>query len=80
MRLPRDLSGAELVKLLRIFGYEPTRQSGSYIRLTSMLHGQHHITIPAHDPLRPGTLNAILTQVASHQSLSREALLQTLFA
>lgn len=79
MRLPRDLSGADLVRLLRALGYTPTRQSGSHIRLTTTLKGQHHITIPAHDPLRLGTLNAILTEVATHHSLSREELLALLF-
>ena len=29
MRLPRDVSGADLVKSLRQFGYQVSRQSGS---------------------------------------------------
>ena len=35
MRLPRDLAGLELVKLLRGMGYEVTRQTGSHMRLTT---------------------------------------------
>jgi len=31
MKLPRDLSGVELAKLLRRYGYEITRQTGSHI-------------------------------------------------
>ena len=78
MRIPRDLSGADLVKRLGRLGYEVTRQSGSHIRLTSRVQGEHHITIPNHDPLRIGTLAAILDGVAAHHGLTREALLQRL--
>jgi predicted RNA binding protein YcfA (HicA-like mRNA interferase family) len=34
MRLPRDVSGAELVKRLGRIAYRVTRQTGSHIRLT----------------------------------------------
>lgn len=34
MRVPRDLSGADLVKRLEKLGYRVTRQSGSHMRLT----------------------------------------------
>ena len=30
MRIPRDLSGAELVKKLRFYGYVVVRQEGSH--------------------------------------------------
>jgi predicted RNA binding protein YcfA (HicA-like mRNA interferase family) len=79
MRIPRDLSGAELVKRLGRFGYEPTRQTGSHIRLTSLARGAHHITIPNHDPLRIGTLATILDAVAAYQGLTRDELLRRLF-
>ena len=49
MRLPRDLSGADLVKRLGRFGYSVSRQTGSHLRLTSTTQGEHHITIPNHD-------------------------------
>jgi predicted RNA binding protein YcfA (HicA-like mRNA interferase family) len=78
MRLPRDLSGADLVKCLGRFGYSITRQTGSHLRLTSTTQGEHHITIPNHDPLRIGTLAAILDNVASHHGLTRDALLHRL--
>jgi predicted RNA binding protein YcfA (HicA-like mRNA interferase family) len=79
MRVPRDLSGAELVQRLTRLGYATTRQTGSHIRLTTQVHGEHHVTIPNHDPLRLGTLAAILNGVAAHHRLSRDALLQRLF-
>lgn len=59
MRIPRDLSGADLVERLGRLGYEVTRQSGSHVRLTTHARGEHHITVPKHDPLRIGTLAAI---------------------
>jgi predicted RNA binding protein YcfA (HicA-like mRNA interferase family) len=34
MKLPRDLSGAELAKALAQLGYRVTRQTGSHLRLT----------------------------------------------
>ena len=79
MRIPRDLSGAELVKRLGRLGYEPTRQTGSHIRLTSLTRGEHHVTIPKHDPLRIGTLASILDAVAAHQGVTRDELLVRLF-
>ena len=70
MKLPRDLSGAQLCKALGKLRYETTRQTGSHIRLTTAERGQHHITIPNHDSLRVGTLAAILAEVASHAAVS----------
>jgi predicted RNA binding protein YcfA (HicA-like mRNA interferase family) len=55
MRLPRDLSGQDLIKALHKLGYQMTRQTSSHIRLTTQRHGEHHVTIPDHDPVRGGT-------------------------
>jgi len=79
MRLPRDLSGNDLAQALRKLGYQVTRQSGSHLRLTTQQHGEHHITIPQHNPLRIGTLSGILTDVATHFELSRDELAERLF-
>jgi predicted RNA binding protein YcfA (HicA-like mRNA interferase family) len=79
MRLPRDLSGQELVRLLSTFGYVVTRQTGSHARLTTQKGGQHHITIPMHDALRIGTLAGILDDVADHLGMSRNELAEQLF-
>ncbi len=78
MKLPRDISGLSLAKALKALGYEITRQSGSHIRLTTAVNGEHHITIPAHDPLKIGTLAGILGDIARHHELSRDELLSTL--
>ena len=79
MKLPRDLSGVELARALSGIGYRITRQTGSHLRLTLEIPTQHHITIPAHDPLKVGTLAAILADVAGHLKISREDLQQQLF-
>jgi len=79
MRLPRDIGGAELAKLLGQYGYQVTRQTGSHLRLTTQSGGEHHITIPAHSPLRVGTLNAILLEVAQHLKREKSELIQELW-
>ena len=78
MRLPRDWGGEKLARLLRRYGYEVTRQTGSHMRLTTQQGGEHHVTIPRHSPLRIGTLNAILKDVGQHLGLERDALLAEL--
>lgn len=79
MRLPRDLSGQDLAKALKIFGYSITRQNGSHMRLTTLERGEHHITIPQHNSLRVGTLATILADVAEHFELSRDQVIEQLF-
>ena len=79
MRLPRDLTGEALARALGKLGYEVTRQTGSHLRLTTRAGGERHVTVPRQDPLRVGTLSAILADVASHARLSREEVLERLF-
>lgn len=80
MRLPRDLSGHELIGFLRRYGYERTRQLGSHIRLRSTIRGRvHHVTVPDHGSLRLGTLNQILSDVADYLDIERSDLAQELF-
>ena len=80
MRLPRDISGTQLARLLRQYGYEQTRQTGSHMRLTSVSQGsEHHITIPNHDSLRVGTLNGVLQDVAVYLGRSRDDIAEELF-
>ena len=79
MKIPRDLSGNEFIKLLKNYGYMPTRQSGSHIRLTTNSNGEHHITIPNHSPLKIGTLSTIIGDIAFHLNLSKEELMKELF-
>jgi predicted RNA binding protein YcfA (HicA-like mRNA interferase family) len=80
MRLPRDITGDELAKALRALGYEITRQTGSHMRLTTTVQGEHHLTIPRHDPLRVGTLAGILGDVAAHFQTTRDDISGRLFS
>jgi predicted RNA binding protein YcfA (HicA-like mRNA interferase family) len=80
LRLPRDVGGDDLAGLLSRFGYAVTRQAGSHLRLTSTWTGKdHHVTIPNHKPLRIGTLNSILTEVAAYLEMEKEDLIAGLF-
>lgn len=80
MKLPRDITGAELATLLRRYGYVATRQTGSHLRLTSSYKEiEHHVTIPLHNLLKVGTLNSILRDVASYLDIDRNALVEALF-
>jgi predicted RNA binding protein YcfA (HicA-like mRNA interferase family) len=80
VKLPRDLSGLELATLLRRYGYEVTRQTGSHLRLTSTTLGaEHHVTIPRHASLRVGTLSGILAEVAGYLQRDRAELADELF-
>jgi len=75
MKLPRDVDGPRLLKALRVLGYEVTRQKGSHIRITTLLDGEHHEAIPAHSPIKTGTLASILKGIAAHHRLKVEELL-----
>lgn len=80
MRIPKNLSGKELIKALEILGYSVSRQVGSHISLTTNQNGVHHITIPNHKPLKVGTLSSILNSIANHFDISKENLIAKLFS
>ncbi len=77
--IPRNVSAKELVKALEIYGYVKTRQTGSHIRLTSNINGEHHITIPDHMPLKIGTLNNILKEVAAYLGKNKQDIIEELW-
>lgn len=78
MKLPRDVSGGELVKALRALGYAEDRQRGSHIRVTTQQDGEHHEAVPNHNPIKVGTLSSLLKSVAAHHKLTVEELVQKL--
>jgi predicted RNA binding protein YcfA (HicA-like mRNA interferase family) len=79
MKIPRDITASDLIRALRVLGYEPVRQDGSHIRLTTKMDGTHHVTVPNHRPLKTGTLlGGILKPVAAHHKLTVEGLLAKL--
>jgi len=73
MKLPRDVNAAKLIKSLKKLGYEVSRQTGSHIRLTCSQGQQHHLTIPNHNPLKIGTLSAIISDLAEYHKKSKRA-------
>jgi predicted RNA binding protein YcfA (HicA-like mRNA interferase family) len=80
VKVPRDLRGSDLIKLLNIFGYAPVRQTGSHIRLRSEYGGKEHlITIPNHNPIKLGTVQSILSDVAQNLKMTKQELIERLF-
>ena len=78
--MPRSLSAEELVKKLAKYGYFIARQTGSHLRLTRIFNGtESHLTIPNHNPLRIGTLNNIIQDLASHLGIQKSDALKELF-
>ena len=79
MKIPRDIGGQELVAALHRYGYRVTRQTGSPLRLTTRVNGEHHVTIPVHPALRVGTLSAILEEVSHHVKRTKSEMIQELW-
>jgi predicted RNA binding protein YcfA (HicA-like mRNA interferase family) len=79
-KIPRNISGRELAKLLNSYNYNVVRESGSHIRLISTYQQtEHKITIPDHQPIKIGTLNNILNDIAEYLKISKQELINELF-
>ncbi|MHB1664022.1 MAG: type II toxin-antitoxin system HicA family toxin [bacterium] len=79
-KIPRNISAKKLINLLKKYNYKVTRQTGSHIRLSSILNNiEHKITIPDHDYIKIGTLNNILDDVAFFLKISKEDLINGIF-
>ena len=79
MKIPRDLSGRELVKILeKNWDYRELKQEGSHIILQTEVPSRQRIPVPDHHPLRLGTLNNILRLIARHKGVEKEDVLKTL--
>ncbi len=72
MKLPRDVSGGELVRSLRRLGYEVVRQVGSHVQLAVTRGNRYKLTIPNHRALRVGTLDGIIDAVSQQLAMSRD--------
>ena len=81
MRIPRNISGVELVALLRRnYGYTLVRQNGSHMQLVSYFMGyEGHVTVPHHNPVKVGTLIRTLNIVAAYLEIDRDELASQLF-
>ena len=79
MKVPRDLSGAQLVKVLcRDWNYGVVHQEGSHIILQTDTPMPQRISVPNHNPIRVGTLNSIVRAVSVHKGIERQQLLEAL--
>lgn len=79
MKLPRDLQGHDLAAALcRRWGYVKVNQVGSHIILQTQDPTPHRVAVPAHNPLRVGTLNGILRSIADHKGVDRQMILDSL--
>jgi predicted RNA binding protein YcfA (HicA-like mRNA interferase family) len=75
-KIPRDLAGQDLCRLLRKYGYKVSRETGSHIRLISNRMGtEHAITVPDHNAIKIGTLNKILNNVCKYLRITKEDIL-----
>ena len=79
MKIPRDVYGRQLADhLIRSWDYREDRQTGSHIILRTEIPAGQTLPIPAHKPLRTGTLAAIVRMVADHKEVTREDILRGL--
>ncbi len=78
MKLPREVAGERLVRILETLGYAVTRQKGSHVRLRHDGPPAHSITVPLHKTLKVGTLHAVLSEVAQMRSITFESLVELL--
>lgn len=76
MRLPRDLSGEDIVRRLEKHGYRVVRRRSNHIRLVQPGPPEHHVTVPAHPSVKVGTLSAILAAVAEHLHVTKDHVLE----
>lgn len=59
----RVLSGREVLKILRGFGFQACSQRGGHLKLRRVIAGQTQtLTVPNHDEIDRGTLPAIYRQ------------------
>lgn len=80
MKLPRDISSEDLIKILNKMGYEVSRQKGSHIPQTfKKVDSSHHITTPNYNPVKIGTLNSILKDLSEFLKLSQDEILSKYF-
>ena len=71
MKIPRDVYGKQLADhLIRNWGYREDRQTGSHIILRTDTPTGQTLPIPAHKPLRTGTLAALLCAVFDYSTLA----------
>ena len=59
MKIPRDVSGVEVARVLKRRGSAAIRQAGSHL---IMRKEDRTVVVPQHKPLKPGTLKGVIEQ------------------
>jgi predicted RNA binding protein YcfA (HicA-like mRNA interferase family) len=63
----KALSGREVVKLLKGFGFDLAGQRGSHMKLVRVVEGCRQVlTVPNHEDIDKGTLKAIIRQASRY--------------
>ena len=76
MKIPRDMSGNEMIKLLcQKWKYTVVHRVGSHVVLQTDTPSRQRIVVPSHPVLKIGTLHGILRSVATHKQTSRDMIL-----
>jgi len=79
VRIPRDLYGRDFANhLVRRWAFRELRQTGSHIILRTEEPSGLTVSVPAHRPLRVGTLAGLLEEIANHKNVSTETILHKL--
>ncbi len=80
MRLPRDVSGEELIRLLALYGFERVRQRGSHVRLVSTVQGSPcYVSVPLQRSIKVGLLGGLVTGVAAYLERDRDEIAEEIF-
>ena len=59
MKLPRNLSGLDVIRVLGRLGFRVIRQTGSHVRLAGR---ERLVTVPMHSAVAAGTLRNVIRQ------------------
>ena len=79
MKVPRDLSGAQLVKILcRDWDYRIVHLEGSHIVRQTATPGHQRLSVPHQNTPCVGTLNAIPRTASAQNCVDRQTLLDSL--
>jgi len=78
MKLPRNASFQDLVRGHGKLGHVTIRQRGSHIKMAIPTNPAAKLTIPAHRPIKVGTLSAILADVSAQTGTPMDELLEKL--
>ena len=74
-----QVSGDQLVNLLKSLSYGFDRQKGSHVTYEKTANiGKHTITVPLHKEIAKGTFNDILNKLSLFNGISKEDLVAKL--